>query len=121
VPSVGAAAGDLTCSSPPALASLCWSSGGGKSGSVAYVSGAGSVGDDSNGAAGSRAGAAVAGSAGADPPGADGSGAGAAMASVSLSLTALADLIKMGQLPYKSKRANVYHAIRCKVTVSTSS
>jgi hypothetical protein len=89
--------------------------------SVASFSGAGSVGDDSNGAAGSGARATVAGSASADPPGADGSGAGAAMASVSLSLTALADLMKMGQLPYKSKRANVYHAIRCKLTAHISS
>jgi hypothetical protein len=79
------------------------------------------VGDDSNGAAGSGAGVAVASSIGVDPPGADGSGAGAAMAGVSLSLTALADLMKMDQLPYKSKRANVYHAIRCKLTAQISS
>jgi hypothetical protein len=63
------------------------------------------VGGDSNGAAGSGAGAAVAGSVGADPPGADGSGAGVAMAGASLSFTALADLMKLGQLLYKSKRA----------------
>jgi hypothetical protein len=44
VPSAGAAAGASTCSSPPALASACWGSGGGRSGSVVSVSGPGPLG-----------------------------------------------------------------------------
>jgi hypothetical protein len=44
-----AAAGASTCSSPPVSASPCWSLGGGKSGSVASASGAGSVGVDPQG------------------------------------------------------------------------
>jgi hypothetical protein len=64
----------LTCSSPPALASACWVSGGGRSDSVVSASGAGSVGVGS-----SRA---------------DGSGAGVAAAGFSLCLTVLADLMK---------------------------
>jgi hypothetical protein len=81
VPSARAASGASTCSSLPALASACWGSGGGRSGSVVSASGAGS----------SRA---------------DGSGAGVAAASFGLCLTALADLMKQSQLyHYKSKRA----------------
>jgi hypothetical protein len=55
MPSVGAASGVLTCSPPPASASSCQSSGGGKSGSVASASGASSVGTCSPGAEGSEA------------------------------------------------------------------
>jgi hypothetical protein len=55
VPSVGAASGVLTCFPPPAPASTCWSSGGGKSGSVAFASGAGSAGVVPLGADGSGA------------------------------------------------------------------
>jgi hypothetical protein len=61
VPSVGAALGASTCSSPPALASACCGSGGGKSGSVASALGAGSWGVGSSRAAGSGAGIAAAG------------------------------------------------------------
>jgi hypothetical protein len=50
VPSVGVASGASTCSPPPAVMSPCWSSGGGKSGSVAPASGAGSAGADLSGA-----------------------------------------------------------------------
>jgi hypothetical protein len=74
VPSTGAASGASTCSSPPALASACWGSGGGRSGSVVSASGAGSL-----GAGSSRAG---------------GSGAGVAAAGFGLCLMSLADLIK---------------------------
>jgi hypothetical protein len=84
MPSAGAVSGASTCSSPPALASPCWGSGGGRSGSVVSASGAGSL--------------------GADPPGADGSGAGVAVAGFNLCGVALADLIKQIQLSYKSKR-----------------
>jgi hypothetical protein len=61
VPSAGAASGASTCSSPPALASPCWGSGGGRLGSVVSASGAGSLVADSPGADGSGAGVAVAG------------------------------------------------------------
>jgi hypothetical protein len=83
VPSAGAASEASTCSSPPDLASACWGSGGGKSGSVVSASGAGSLGVGS-----SRA---------------DGSGAGVAAAGSGLCLTALADLMKQNQL-YQSKK-----------------
>jgi hypothetical protein len=85
MPSAGAASGASTCSSPPALASPCWGSGGSRSGSVGSASGAGSL--------------------GANSPGADGSGAGVAVVGFDLRGAALADLIKQIQLSYKSKRA----------------
>jgi hypothetical protein len=44
VPSAGGALVASTCSSPPALASGCWGSGGGESGSVVSSLGAGSSG-----------------------------------------------------------------------------
>jgi hypothetical protein len=68
----------LTCSSPPALASACWGSGGGRSGSVVSASGAGSLGAGSSGASGS--------------------GAGVALARFGLCLITLADLMKQNQL-----------------------
>jgi hypothetical protein len=61
VPSVGATSGASTCSQPPTPVLTCWSSGGGKSGSVASASGAGSASVDSSGVEGSGAGAAVTG------------------------------------------------------------
>jgi hypothetical protein len=75
VPSVGAASGASTCSPPPALASSCRSSGGGKSTSVASTSGASSGGAGSSGADGSEAAAAGAGSAPEGSVQIDGSGA----------------------------------------------
>jgi hypothetical protein len=85
VPSAGAASRAPTCSSPPALASACWGSGGGMSGSIVSASGAVSLGVGS-----SRA---------------DGSRAGVVAASFGLCLTALVDLMKQSQLyHYKSKR-----------------
>jgi hypothetical protein len=60
-----------------ALASACWGSGGGRSGSVVSASGVGSLGVGS-----SRA---------------DGSGAGVAAASFGLCLTVLVDLLKQSQ------------------------
>jgi hypothetical protein len=50
-----------TCSSPPALASACWGSGGGRSGSVVSALGVGFLGVGSSEAGGSGAGAAAAG------------------------------------------------------------
>jgi hypothetical protein len=44
VPSAGVALVASTCSSPPTLASGCWGSGGGGSGSVVSSSGAGGLG-----------------------------------------------------------------------------
>jgi hypothetical protein len=67
-----------TCSSPPALASACWGSGGGKSGSVVPVSGAGSL--------------------GAGPSGAGGSGVGVANTGFGLNPLAVTDLMKQNQL-----------------------
>jgi hypothetical protein len=61
VPSVGAASGASTCFPPPASVSTCWSSGGGKSGSIASASEARSAGVDPSRADGSGAGAAVTG------------------------------------------------------------
>jgi hypothetical protein len=61
MPSVGAATGASTCSLPLGLASPYWSSGGGKSGSVASASGAGYAGIDPPEANGSGAGSTVAG------------------------------------------------------------
>jgi hypothetical protein len=123
VPSAGAASGDSTCSSPPALASPCWSSRGGKSGSVASASGAGSAGVDSPEADGSGAGVARAGSVGVDSLGADGSGAGVVVAGFDLGGAALADLTKPIQLYHHTSRTkqNVHYATRCKLTASTSS
>jgi hypothetical protein len=108
VPSAGAASGASTCSSPPALASPCWSSGGGKSGSVTSALGAGVV---------------VAGSVGVDSLGADGLGAGVAVAGFDLRGAALADRIKQTQLYHRTSRKelNVHHATRCKLTASISS
>jgi hypothetical protein len=83
VPPVGAATGASTCSSPPGPALPCWSSGGGKSGSVASASGAGSAGIDPPEADGSGAGSAVAGPAPEDSTRADDSGAEAVVAGFS--------------------------------------
>jgi hypothetical protein len=109
--------------SVPALASPCWSLAGGKSGSVASVSGAGSAGVDSPEAAGSGAGVAVAGSVGMDFLGADGSGVGVVVASFDLGGGALADLIKPIQLYHHTSQTkqNIHYATRCKLTTSTSS
>jgi hypothetical protein len=85
VPSVGAASVASTCSSPPALASACWGSGDGRSGSVVSASGAGSLGMGS-----SRAG---------------GLGAGVAAAGFCLCLISLANLMKQNQLYYYTSRA----------------
>jgi hypothetical protein len=103
MPSVGAVSVASTCSSPPALASACCGSGGGKSGSVASASGAGSWGMGSSRAAGS--------------------GVGIEAASFDLRGAALVDLIKQTQLYHHTsqKELNVYYAIGCKLTVSTSS
>jgi hypothetical protein len=68
--------------------------GGGKSGSVASASGAGSAGVISPGADGSGAGVAMASSVGVDSLGADGLGAGVVVAGFDLRVAALADLIK---------------------------
>jgi hypothetical protein len=74
-----------TCSSPPALASSCWGSGGGRSGNVVSALGAGSLGVGSFGAGGS--------------------GAGVAAARFGLCLRSLADLMKQNQLYYYTSRA----------------
>jgi hypothetical protein len=116
-PSVGAATGTPACSSPPAPTSTCWSSGGGKSGSVASAPGADSVGVDPSGADGSGAGAAVTGPALVDSSWDDDPGAGAVMAGSSWRFTVLAALITSSQSSYKSKQQNVYCATRCKLTV----
>jgi hypothetical protein len=50
VPSAGVASVTSTCSPPPALASGCWGSGGGESGSVVSSSGAGGSGATEKGA-----------------------------------------------------------------------
>jgi hypothetical protein len=92
VPSVGAAPGASTCSPPPASASSCRSSGGGKSGSVASASGASSVGTGSPGADGSEAAAAGPGSAPAGSARVAGSGAVVAAPRSIWSCTALAAL-----------------------------
>jgi hypothetical protein len=68
-----------TCSSPPALASGCWGSGGDGSGSVVSSSGAGSS-------------------------GAGGSEAGVAAAGFGLNLIAVTDLMKQNQLYYYTSR-----------------
>jgi hypothetical protein len=94
VPSVGAASGASTCSPPPALVSTCWSSGGGKSGSVASTSGAGSAGVDPSGADGSGAGATVTGPAPEDSPSIEDPGAGVVEAGASWRSAALAALMK---------------------------
>jgi hypothetical protein len=85
MPSAGAASGASTCSSPPAPALACCGSGGGRSGSVASASGAASWGVGSSWAAGT--------------------GARVVAAGFGLSFTTLADLMKLSQLSYKSKRA----------------
>jgi hypothetical protein len=94
VPSVGVASGASTCFPPPAPASTCWSSGGGKSGSVASASGARSARVDPSGADGSGAGAAVTGPALVDSSRVDDPGAWVVEASFSLRFTALAALMK---------------------------
>jgi hypothetical protein len=94
-----------TCSSPPGPASPCWSSGGGKSGSVASASGAGSVGVDPPAADGSGAGAAVAGPTPEDSARVDDPGAEVVVSGFSWRFTALAALMKSSSLLYKSKRS----------------
>jgi hypothetical protein len=105
VPSVGAATWASTCSLPPSPASPCLSSGGGKSGSVASASGAGSAGIDPPEADGSGAGSAVAGPAPEDSARVDDSGAGVVVAGFSWSFTALAALMKSSSLSHKLKGA----------------
>jgi hypothetical protein len=94
VPSVGAASGASTCSPPPALVLTCWSSGGGRSGSIASASGASSAGVDSLRANGSGAGAAAAGPAPEDPSWVKDPGAGVVEAGVSWRSVAVAALMK---------------------------
>jgi hypothetical protein len=117
VPSVGAALGASTCSSPPASALTCWSSGGGKSASVASASGAGSAGVDPSGADGSGVAAAVTGPTLVDSSRVDDPGAGVVVAGFSWRSTALAALMKSSQSSYKLKNQNVYCATRCKLIV----
>jgi hypothetical protein len=117
VPSVGAASGASTCSPPPAPVLTCWSSGGGKSGSVASASGACSAGVDPSGANGSGAGAALTGPALEDYSWVEDPGAGVVEASVSWRSAALAALMKSSQSSDKSKNKNVYRATRCKLTL----
>jgi hypothetical protein len=78
--------------------------GGGKSGSVASVSGAGSAGVDPSGADGSGAGAAVTGPALVDSSRVDDPGAGIVVADFSRRSAALAALMKSSQSSYKSKK-----------------
>jgi hypothetical protein len=94
VPSAGAASGASTCSPPLAPVSTCWSSGGGKSGSVASASGAGSAGVDPSGADGSGAGAAATGPAPEDTSWVKDLGAGVVEAGVSSRSAALTALRK---------------------------
>jgi hypothetical protein len=103
VPSVGAASGASTCSSPPAPASTSWSSGGGKSGSVASASGAGTVGVDPSGADGSGAGPAPVVFSWVDDP-----GAGVVEAGSSWRFMMFADLIQLSLLSYKSKKGSMF-------------
>jgi hypothetical protein len=93
-PSVGAAIGASTCSSPLAPAPPSWSSGGGKSGSIASISGAGSAGVGPSGADGLGAGTAMIGPALVDSSWADDPGAGVVKASFSWRSAALAALMK---------------------------
>jgi hypothetical protein len=105
VPSVGAASGASTCLPPPAPASTCWSSGGGKSGSVASALGAGSAGVDPSGADGSGAGAAVTGPELVGSSWVDDPGVGVVEAGFSWRFTALAALMKSSLSSYKSSKA----------------
>jgi hypothetical protein len=117
VPSVGAASGALASSPPPAPVLTCWSSGGGKSGSVASSSGAGSAGVDPSGADASGDGAAMTGPALADSSRVDDPGAGVVAAGFSWRSAALAALMKSSQSSYKSKNKNVSCATKCKLIV----
>jgi hypothetical protein len=94
MPSAGAASGASTSSLPPAPVSTCWSSGGGKSGSVASASGVGSAGVDPSGADSSGAGATATGPAPEDPSWVKDPGAGVVEAGVSWRSAALAALMK---------------------------
>jgi hypothetical protein len=85
MPSAGAASGASTCSSPPALASPCWGSRDGRSGSVGSASGAGSLGTDS--------------------PGADGSGGWGSRGWLRLEWSGACRPNKADSVSYKSKRA----------------
>jgi hypothetical protein len=105
MPSVRAASGASTCFPPPALVLTCWSSGGGKSGSVASASGAGSAGVNPSGADGSGAGAAVTGPALVDSSRVDDPGARVVEAGFSSRFTALAALMKSSPSSCKSKKA----------------
>jgi hypothetical protein len=86
VPSARAASVASTCSSPPALASACWGSGGGRLGSVVSASWVASLGVGSSEAGGS--------------------GAGVAMVGFGLRLMSIADLIKQESVAqlHKSRR-----------------
>jgi hypothetical protein len=121
VPSVGVASGVLTCFPPPTSTSICWSSGGGKSDSVASASGAGSAGVVPLGVDGSGAGAAVTGPALVDSSWVKDPGAGVVEAGFSWRSATLAALMKSSQSPYKSKNQNVHCATRRKLIVWTSS
>jgi hypothetical protein len=105
VPSVGAAPGATTCSSPPGPAPSCRGSGGGKSGNAASASGATSMGTGPPGAEGSGAAAAEAGSAPEGSARVDGSRAAAAVPGSSCSCTALAALMTSTTLLSKWARA----------------
>jgi hypothetical protein len=93
-PSVGAATGASTCSAPLAPSPPSWSSGGGKSGSIASTSGASSAGVGPSGADGSRAGTATIGPVLLDSPWAADPGAGVVEAGFSWRSVALAALAK---------------------------
>jgi hypothetical protein len=93
-PSVGAATGASTCSALLAPAPPSWSSGGGKSGSIASTSGAGSAGVGPSGADGSGAGTATIGPALVDSSWAADPGAGVVEAGFSWRSAALAALMK---------------------------
>jgi hypothetical protein len=105
VPSVGAASGVTTCSSPPGPAPSCRGSGGGKSGSAGSASGATSVGTGPPGAEGSGAAAVEAGSVPEGSARVDGSGAAAAVPGSIWSCTALAALAISKTLLSKWARA----------------
>jgi hypothetical protein len=120
-PSVGAATGASTCPSPPAPASLSWSSGGGKSGSIASILAAGFAGVSPSGADGLGAGTATIVPALVDSSRVGDLGARVAVAGLSWRSAALAALMKSSQSLYKSKHQNVYCATGGKLTVQTSS
>jgi hypothetical protein len=105
-PSVGAALGVSTCFSPLAPTSTCQSSGGGRSGSVAFVPGAGSTGADPSGAEASGADAAATGPALDDSSWVGDPGAGEVEAGVSWRSAPLAALMKSKLVNTQVERSN---------------